>query len=109
MRNVKEMGPMDVDSLSSDMNGVMDEAKDRVKDVAEMGSEKLKAARTKFDDAFKSAQTHAVEAKRVTLARAKSGAETAHAYVRQEPWKAVGLAAGVGILAGLLLARRSEA
>ena len=106
MGNGKAMGPVGVDSFGNNLNEVLDDATAKVKDVAEMGSEKLHAAKARFDGALKSAQVHALDAKRAAIARAKSGADTADAYVRHEPWKAVGIAAGAGVIAGLLLARR---
>jgi ElaB/YqjD/DUF883 family membrane-anchored ribosome-binding protein len=36
---------------------------------------------------------------------ARAGAESVDAYVRTHPWSAVAFAIGVGLLAGLLLAR----
>jgi ElaB/YqjD/DUF883 family membrane-anchored ribosome-binding protein len=38
--------------------------------------------------------------------RTKEAAKAADTYVRQNPWTALGVAAGIGIVAGLLMRRR---
>lgn len=38
--------------------------------------------------------------------QAQAVRDATQAYVRQNPWQAVGIAAGIGFVAGLLLARR---
>ena len=40
------------------------------------------------------------------LEKTKYAAQTTDDYVHENPWKAVGLAAGVGLIVGLLLRRR---
>jgi ElaB/YqjD/DUF883 family membrane-anchored ribosome-binding protein len=39
-------------------------------------------------------------------AKARAGAGAAEDYVRDNPWQAVGIAAGLGLLIGLLIGRR---
>jgi ElaB/YqjD/DUF883 family membrane-anchored ribosome-binding protein len=39
-------------------------------------------------------------------AKIREGAKATDAYVRENPWRAVGIAAGAGLLVGLLLASR---
>jgi ElaB/YqjD/DUF883 family membrane-anchored ribosome-binding protein len=40
------------------------------------------------------------------LRRAREVADATDEYVRENPWQSVGIAAGVGLLLGLLLSRR---
>ena len=40
------------------------------------------------------------------LRRAREVADATDEYVRENPWQSVGIAAGVGLLVGLLRARR---
>jgi ElaB/YqjD/DUF883 family membrane-anchored ribosome-binding protein len=39
-------------------------------------------------------------------ARAREAAQKTNAYVHENPWPSIGVAAGVGFLVGLLLGRR---
>ena len=40
------------------------------------------------------------------LARAKAAGHVADEYVHDNPWRAIGAAAGIGLLVGLLIGRR---
>jgi len=40
------------------------------------------------------------------LAKTKEAAKVADDYVQENPWRSIGLAAGVGIVIGLLIGRR---
>ncbi len=42
----------------------------------------------------------------VTVARARAAGHAADDYVHDHPWKAIGAAAGVGMILGLLIGRR---
>jgi ElaB/YqjD/DUF883 family membrane-anchored ribosome-binding protein len=40
------------------------------------------------------------------MRRAREVAQAADEYVRENPWQSVGIAAGIGLVVGMLLARR---
>jgi ElaB/YqjD/DUF883 family membrane-anchored ribosome-binding protein len=42
----------------------------------------------------------------IALARGKEMAQASDAYVRDNPWKTVAMAAGIGVLLGVILGRR---
>ncbi|NDB70762.1 MAG: DUF883 domain-containing protein [Methylocystaceae bacterium] len=42
----------------------------------------------------------------MAFAKAKDAGKAADNYVHDNPWKAVGIAAGVGLVLGLLISRR---
>jgi ElaB/YqjD/DUF883 family membrane-anchored ribosome-binding protein len=46
------------------------------------------------------------EAEQAALVKAKAAAEATDTYVHENPWQAVGIAAGVGLVIGLLIGRR---
>lgn len=46
-----------------------------------------------------------VAAEQVVVEKAKASAKAVDGYVHENPWKSVGIAAGVGVLVGLLLNR----
>ena len=52
------------------------------------------------------ARTRMAQMQERLLARSKSAGRAADHYVHENPWKAIGAAAGAGLLFGLLLARR---
>lgn len=46
-----------------------------------------------------------VVAERAMVEKAKASAKAVDGYVHENPWKSIGIAAGVGVLIGLLLNR----
>jgi ElaB/YqjD/DUF883 family membrane-anchored ribosome-binding protein len=80
------------DKFSRDIGGVVDEATDLLKDF---GTRKLQAAKHTL-----------AHAQTVVTDGAKHYASTTDGYVRANPWTALGVAAGAGLLMGILLARR---
>jgi ElaB/YqjD/DUF883 family membrane-anchored ribosome-binding protein len=46
------------------------------------------------------------EAQAALLVKTKAAAKATDAYVHENPWRAVGAAAGVGLVIGLLVGRR---
>jgi ElaB/YqjD/DUF883 family membrane-anchored ribosome-binding protein len=46
------------------------------------------------------------QVKDATLESARSACDSTNQFVQENPWRAVGLAAGVGLVLGLLMSRR---
>lgn len=80
------------DRVSRDVAATAAEAGSLLKDL---GEQKLASARDALSDANV-----------VVTARAKQFAGVTDEYVRAYPWKAIGAAAAVGAVIGLLMARR---
>ena len=59
-----------------------------------------------IDENLKAARERLEQLEDVVLQRAKAAMKSTDAFVREHPWQAVGIAAGIGILIGLLLKRR---
>ena len=68
--------------------------------------EHAKQAREKASASAGRARAGLEELESQLAARAKLMAEDATGYVRDNPWQSIGIAAAVGVVAGLLIARR---
>ena len=68
-------------------------------DAASEGMQSLHTAYQKGKDQIQHLEEQAVES-------CKAAARQADDYVRTKPWQAVGIAAGVGLVIGLLMNRR---
>lgn len=55
---------------------------------------------------LRDAKEKLVSAERVAVDKAKQAARATDGYVHEHPWQAVGVAAAVGVLVGMLIARR---
>ena len=99
------MGGMDGET-KGDFRAVVDSAEDLVRATADLGGERLAALRARVDESLKLMKARVSDAQAAVAKRAKADAQAADAYVHDNPWKTVGVAAGAGLLVGVLLARR---
>jgi len=89
----------DLKAIASDAEALLaataGDASERVRDARARASETLGRARSRLDS---------FEAD--LKARASAAAHEADHYVHENPWPVIAVAAGVGLLVGILLARR---
>ena len=92
--------------LSQSMKSLVGETDVLLKSAQEVGQERLSAAGELVGAKLKSAHEQFVHAQASAMDRAKRAAQTTDAAVHSHPYVAIGVAAGLGALAGLLMARR---
>jgi ElaB/YqjD/DUF883 family membrane-anchored ribosome-binding protein len=92
-------------ALAEELRNVVHQAEELLHAVSEDGNEAIHALRERVYGAVDNAKTRLAdleqEAQRASM-RVASAAET---YIRDHPWVTVGVAVGVGVLLGALLAR----
>ena len=92
------------------MNAPTEKLAGDVRVLASDVEELLKATATQTGEKIAEARAHAQAA--IANARATAIEQSRHAalatdqYVHQNPWSAIGISAGVGLLIGLLISRR---
>ena len=64
------------------------------------------AARTKAEESLAVAKAKMAEAETALMENGRNAVAVSDNYVRQNPWIAVGAAAGVSVVVGLLIGRR---
>jgi ElaB/YqjD/DUF883 family membrane-anchored ribosome-binding protein len=98
------------DKLIEDFNAVVADSEALLKTIAATGGEKAAALRTDLERRLADARVRLAELEKSARERARAVARDTDEYVRDNPWRAVaigaGLAAIVGIVLGLLLNRR---
>lgn len=94
------------DKLISDFKVVVADAEALLKASAGQGGEALAAVRTRVQESLAIAKEKMLDAERELLAKTKAAARVTDEYVHDHPWHAVGVAAGVGLVIGLLIGRR---
>ena len=92
--------------LMEDLGAVVSDAEELLKATASQTGERITAARARAEETLKSAKVRLADAQEAMLDRAKEAAKEADEYVHDNPWKAAGLAAAVGLLVGALISRR---
>ena len=88
---------MDVttDKLMHDLKSVVGDAEDLLKATAGQSGEHIARIRTRAEESVRNARAYM-----------KDGGRELDEQVRAHPWTAVGIAAGVGLVLGILLARK---
>ena len=94
------------DKLVHDLRIVISDAEELLRATANQAGEKAAAAREKIQDSLHRAKIKLAEAEDVLLDKGKLAARATDEYVHDHPWHAVGIAAGVGLIIGLLIGRR---
>ncbi len=92
------------DKLVEDVKILSKDVQDLLKATASVVGERAAEARTKVEASLKVAQEKLDSARETAKARSREAALATHEYVQENPWNAVGVAAGVGLLIGLVLA-----
>jgi ElaB/YqjD/DUF883 family membrane-anchored ribosome-binding protein len=105
------MNPFDAfhhheEDLFSELRRVLQAAEGFVEATARDSGERLADARKQFAATLKDAHRYLGDAESLVKAKAKVAAASTDAYVRTNPWKSVGMAAGAGLILGLLISRR---
>ena len=85
---------------------VIDEAEELLKATASQAGEKAAVARERIQETLHQAKVKLAQAEDVVVQRSKQAARVTDDYVRENPWQAVGAAAGIGLVIGLLIGRR---
>jgi ElaB/YqjD/DUF883 family membrane-anchored ribosome-binding protein len=94
------------DKLFEDMQAVVRDAEALLKATAAQSGEKVQEARARTEESLRQAKARLASVEDEALKRARALAGEAEEYMRDNPWHAMGIAAGVGLVLGLLISRR---
>lgn len=94
------------EKLAADLRAVIDDTEELLKATAGQAGEKIHAARARAEETLRTARARLVELGEAGAEKAKAAAKATDVYVHENPWQAVGVAAGVGFLLGWLLSCR---
>lgn len=94
------------DKLTQDLKIVVADAEELVRATASQAGEKVAVAREKIQDSLHRAKIKLAEAEDMMIDKTRQAARATDEYVHDHPWKAVGVAAGIGLIVGLLIGRR---
>ncbi|MBN2574503.1 MAG: DUF883 domain-containing protein [Deltaproteobacteria bacterium] len=94
------------DKLVADLKLVVSDAEELLKITAGVAGEKVAAVRDRMQKGLEQAKVKLVDLEHKAVAQTKAAARATDTFVHDNPWKSVGIAAGVGFLLGLLIGRR---
>jgi ElaB/YqjD/DUF883 family membrane-anchored ribosome-binding protein len=92
--------------LVADFKAVIADTEELLKATASQTGERVSAARTRMQETIENTRERLSELQDTAADKARAAARATDQMVHDNPWKAVGIAAGVGFLLGLLVHRR---
>lgn len=94
------------EKLMTDVKTVLSDAETLLKQAASSSGEKAAELRERGMGMLRQAKEKAQDLQDAVVHTSKAAARATDDYVHDHPWQAVGVAAGVGLLIGLLLNRK---
>ena len=106
MSEVTDFSNSNKEKLVSDMKVVVSDAEEILRATAGVAGEKVGELRERIIDRLRDAKVRIADAEEMLVDRTKAAARATDDYVNDNPWRAVGIAAGVGLLLGIIIGRR---
>lgn len=94
------------DKLIADFKVVVADAEELLRATANQAGDKAADLRTKVQASLAEAKVRIADAEAAIVDKAKLVGRATDDYVHDNPWRSVGIAAGVGFVVGLLIGRR---
>ena len=94
------------EKLAEDLRIVIADAEELLRATAGQAGEKFAATRQKVQERIERARAELSDVEDLLTDQGRQAARAADEYVRSNPWQSVGIAAGIGIIIGVLITRR---
>lgn len=102
-------GDVSKEKLMEDLRLVVADAEELLRATAGQAgdklTEKMSTTRERIQENLAAAKERLVAAEEAVVAKTKQAAKATDEYVHENPWKAVGIGAGVGLIVGMLISR----
>ncbi len=95
-----------INTVRTDLKTLMRDAQALFNEAASAGGSKADELRTKGMKLLDSAIDNAHHLQQAAVEKGKKIAHDTDNYVHEHPWRAIGISAAVGVLIGMLIARR---
>jgi len=94
------------DKLVADLKAVVADAEELLVEAATHTGECMGDLRERMQDNLRNARHKLGELEDTVALKTREAVKATDHYVHDHPWKAVGIAAGVGLIIGMLISRR---
>lgn len=94
------------DKLMADLRLVVSDAEELLRSTAGQAGDGAAELRDRVQASLARARAGLADAQDAAITRAKAAGRAADDYVHDNPWRSIGIAAGFGLLVGLLIGRR---
>lgn len=98
--------PVTTAKLLEDLQAVVRDAEALLQATATHTGERVASVRARAEESLQQAKARLAETQDEVLQGVRDATEATENYVKKNPWQSLGIAAGAGLLIGLLLRRR---
>lgn len=95
-----------IKTVRNDMRTLMRDAQELFREAASATGDKADELRARGMELLEAASVKAHELQVAAVATGKEVARETDQFVKENPWKAVAISAGIGVLVGMLIARK---
>ena len=106
MSDCSDLSCSNKEKLVADMKNVVADAEEILRATAGVAGDKMTELRERISVHLRDAKLRLEDAEALVIDKTKAAARATDDYVNENPWQAVGIAAGVGLLLGLIIGRR---
>ncbi|GAB7127737.1 DUF883 family protein [Silvimonas sp. JCM 19000] len=92
--------------LVDDLRTILADTEKLLSDTAEVGNDVGRTASARISANLETVRNKLAETHELVAGKADYAYKATDGYVRANPWESLGIAAGIGFLAGLLVCRR---
>jgi ElaB/YqjD/DUF883 family membrane-anchored ribosome-binding protein len=100
------MSVSSTDRIVEDLKRVIDDAEILLRETATLAGDKAVEARERAAETVRAARERLGTLEQEVVGRARDAARETDRYVRDNPWQSVRIAAGIGLIIGVLISRR---
>jgi ElaB/YqjD/DUF883 family membrane-anchored ribosome-binding protein len=103
---MSELSSVQKDKLMSDVRTFISDAEEVMRSTVDQADESTAEVRDRVLDLLQEARAELAILQKLAVTKAKEASKATDEYVHENPWKSVGIAAGIGLIIGLLVGRR---
>ena len=92
--------------LVEDLKIVIADAEEILHATADLAGEKAGELRGQIKERLEDAKERLVDVENALVGKTRAAAQATDVYVKENPWQAIGIAAGIGLLIGIFSSRR---
>lgn len=94
------------ETLLADFQALVSDTEKLLEDTSAIASDHADELRARIRESLLKARETLQGTEQVLLERGKAAVSSTEEYVQANPWQSIGIAAGIGLLVGLLASRR---
>lgn len=103
---MNDMSEVHKSKLMSDLRVVIADAEELLRMTTDQASEGAADVRSRVQMRMNQAKADLLHVQETAVAKAKAAGHATDEFVHENPWRSIGIAAGVGLVMGLLVSRR---